>query len=211
MLCFFFLPNDRIQSEEEEAATEKAGTTLKKHYAYIFGMFLLMTIFFIYPTNFAIEVAREGIIQQKYIALIMAMMDLIAFFGGLLFVTVKKALGNKSKFLAPVLFLAGYLLLALVGGWLGTLTGSVLIGFANGAGIPYIISSASQKAGRSAVTTVMPLLSAALYLAQFLCPILMSAVTLGFGDVQRLPYFFAGVLSVIFILWSALMPNLEED
>ena len=211
ILCCFFLPNDRIQSDEDRAAAEKAGITLKKYYAYIFGMFLLMTIFFIYPTNFAIEVANEGVINQKYIALIMAMMDLIAFFGGLLFVSVKKVLGNISKFLAPVLFLAGYLLLALVGGWLGTLTGSVLIGFANGAGIPYIISSASQKAGRSAVTTVMPLLSAALYLAQFLCPILMSGVTLAFGDVHRLPYFFAGVLSVIFIFWSALMPNLEEN
>ena len=53
-----------------------------------------------------------------------------------------------------------YLLLALLGGWTGTLFGSVFVGFANGAGIPYIMSEASMKAGKAAATTVMPLISA---------------------------------------------------
>ena len=170
-------------------------------------MFLLMSSFFLYPANFALETTAEGLIPQGAIALIMAMMDFIAFLGGLLFVRCKVLLGGKMKYLAPALFLAGYLLLALVGGWFGTLAGSVCVGFANGVGIPYLISQASVRAGRTAASTVMPLLSAALYLAQFLSPILMGAVRGAFGDVSHLPYCFAAVLSAAFLLWSAGLPE----
>ena len=171
-------------------------------------MFLLMSTFFLYPANFAMETTAEGVISQHYIAVIMAGMDFVAFCGGLLFVRAKVLLGAKTKFLAPLCFLIGYLLLALLGGWAGTLLGSVFVGFANGAGIPYIMSEASIKAGKAAATTVMPLISAALYLAQFLSPVLMSMVTALFGGMlPHLPYCFAIVLSVLFLLWSARIPT----
>ena len=94
------------------------------------------------------------------------------------------------------------------GGWAGTLLGSLFVGFADGAGIPYIMSEASMKAGKAAATTVMPLISAALYLAQFLSPVLMSMVTAVFGGaVSHLPYCFAIVLSILFVFWSALIPT----
>lgn len=93
----------------------------------------------------------------------MAGMGFIAFCGGLLFANAKKLLGGKTKFLAPLCFLIGYVLLALVGDWAGTILGSAFVGFANGAGIPYIMSEASMKAGKSAATSVMPLISAVLY------------------------------------------------
>ena len=112
------------------------------------------------------------------------------------------------RLLAPSLFLAGYLLLALVGGWPGTVIGSACVGFANGVGIPFLISQASVRAGRSAATTVIPLLSAALYLAQFLSPVLMGIVSAAIGDtVPHLPYCFAVVLSALFLLCSAGIPS----
>ena len=205
VLCLVFLPNDSIAPPKGE--NETRGTVLRTYFRYILAMFLLMSSFFLYPANFALETTAEGLIPQGAIALIMAMMDFIAFLGGLLFVQCKVLLGGKMKYLAPALFLAGYLLLALVGGWFGTLAGSVCVGFANGVGIPYLISQASVRAGRTAASTVMPLLSAALYLAQFLSPILMGAVRGAFGDVSHLPYCFAAVLSAAFLLWSAGLPE----
>ena len=205
VLCLVFLPNDSIAPPKGE--NETRGTVLRTYFRYILAMFLLMSAFFLYPANFALETTAEGLIPQGAIALIMAMMDFIAFLGGLLFVQCKVLLGGKMKYLAPALFLAGYLLLALVGGWFGTLAGSVCVGFANGVGIPYLISQASVRAGRTAASTVMPLLSAALYLAQFLSPILMGAVRGAFGDVSHLPYCFAAVLSAAFLLWSAGLPE----
>ena len=156
-----------------------------------------MMTFFIYPANFAIETTAAGIIPQKFISVIMASMDLVAFFGGLAFYSIKKSMGHGTRLFAPVLFLAGYILLMIPGGWAGTLAGSFLIGFANGLGIPFIISSASQKAGKAAATTVLPLISAALYLAQFLTPAILSGITavLGPVGVAHIPYLMIFIFS----------------
>ena len=217
VLCLIFMPNDKITQEDpnraegEQGKPAGTGGVFRANFVYILAMFLLMSTFFLYPANFALETVSEGIIPQNCIAVIMAGMDFVAFCGGLLFVRARLLLGGKTKFLAPLCFLIGYLLLALVGGWAGTLLGSVFVGFANGAGIPYIMSEASMKAGKAAATTVMPLISAALYLAQFLSPVLMSAVNGVFGGTAaHLPYCLAAVLAVLFLLWSALIPNGKE-
>ena len=142
VLCLIFLPNDKVVQEGPQGEPKKTSDVFKENYTYIVAMFLLMTTFFVYPANFAMETVSDGLIPHQYIAVIMAGMDFVAFFGGLLFVRMKLLCGNKMKFLAPGLFLVGYLLLALVGGWIGTLVGSACIGFANGVGIPFIISEA---------------------------------------------------------------------
>ncbi len=201
--CGIFLPNDNIASRSNRGTDINTGAIFRENSELIVAMFLLMITFFIYPTNFAMELSAEGIIPQKYVAMIMAFMDFIAFIGGLLFVSVKKLCRSHTKFVAPVLFLFGYLFLTLVGGWCGALAGSVAIGFANGMGIPFIISTASKKAGRSAVTTVMPLISAALYLAQFLTPMIVSLITLLLGgSTVHLPYWIAIGCSVLFMIAS---------
>lgn len=200
VLCLVFLPNDQIGARENQ---RKEGVW-KQYHVHIIAIFLLMFTFFVYPTAFAIETAKAGVIPQKYISVIMAGMDFVAFLGGLAFVYVKKALGEKARFLAPALFCGGYLFLLLVGGWAGAICGSVLIGFSNGVGIPYIISSASRKAGAAAATTVMPLISMALYLAQFVTPMVLSLVETVFGGVQimHISYAAALVSGLLFLLWS---------
>ena len=87
------------------------------------------------------------------------------------------------RFIAPALFVMAYLFLGIAGKVPGTLAGSALVGLANGIGVPYIMTSASAKAGRDAATTVMPLISASLYLAQFATPLILSA-TRHFSDAS---------------------------
>lgn len=205
VLCLMFLPNDRIGAETpaKEKSSEHA---FGKYFKYIIAMFLLMTAFFLYPANFAIVTAAEGIIPMKFTSVIMAGMDLVAFFGGLLFVSVKKLCGRYAKYAAPALFTFGYALLSFTGGWAGVLIGSACVGFANGCGVPCIISAASKAAGRSAVTAVMPLISAALYLAQFLSPFLLSLVRdITAPGAIRLPYYLAAAVSAALLLWSSMI------
>lgn len=203
VLCLAFMPNDRIGTTQP-AREKGSGGAFGRYYTHIIAMFLLMTAFFLYPANFAIVTAAEGMIPAKYTSVIMAGMDLVAFFGGLLFVSVKKLCGRYTKYAAPVLFTVGYALLAFTdGGWAGVLIGSACVGFANGCGVPCIISAASRAAGRSAATDVMPLISAALYLAQFVSPFLLSLVRdITASGAVRLPYYTAVAVSVILILWS---------
>lgn len=209
LLCLRYLPGDRIaqQAPGNPASDTPAPGGMRTFFVYVLAMFLLMSAFFLYPANFALETSAEGIIGQQYIAAIMAGADLVAFFGGLLFVRIQGVFRGATKVFAPLLFLAGYLLLTFLGGWAGTLLGSACIGFANGAGIPFLISEAARQAGRNATTTVMPLLSAALYLAQFLSPLLLRALTAVAGDVPHLPYLFAIAIACLFLLWSLRIPS----
>lgn len=201
VLCLIFLPNDRIGGAAQPDEAPRGGV-FRRNLTHIAAMFLLMSAFFVYPANFAIVTAAEGDIPMQLCAPVMAGLDLIAFLGGLLFVWVKRVSGRFAALVAPLMFLAGYCLLAFVGGTAGTLAGSALIGFANGVGIPYIISTASANEGRCAATTVMPLLSASMYLAQFVSPFLLSAVAAFAGGAARLPYYLAVALSTLLCLIS---------
>lgn len=201
VLCLIFLPNDRIGGAAQPDEAPRGGV-FRRNLTHIAAMFLLMSAFFVYPANFAIVTAAEGDIPMQLCAPVMAGLDLVAFLGGLLFVWVKRVSGRFAALVAPLMFLAGYCLLAFVGGTVGTLAGSALIGFANGVGIPYIISTASANEGRRAATTVMPLLSASMYLAQFVSPFLLSAVAAFAGGAARLPYYLAVALSALLCLIS---------
>lgn len=204
VLCILFLPNDRIGNHEKTVDSGEKTGFFGKYFIFAASMFLLMFTFFVYPSSFAMETVKDNIIPQRYIAVIMAGMDLIAFLGGLSFVYIKRQFGNLTKFIAPILFLAGYILLFALKGWSGTIIGSVLIGFANGLGIPFIISAASRRAGKTAASTVMPMISASMYCAQFLTPIILSLPTAVFGEntINHLPYAAAGFSALIFAVVS---------
>lgn len=224
VLCLLFLPNEHIGGAQPAAKTpagagaahsantpapkiaEKPKSALAQYYPFVIAMFLLMVTFFIFPCEFALETVKEGIIPQQFISVIMAGMDLVAFLGGLSFVAVKKIAGRQTRVVAPLLFLIGYTFLAFDGGWSGAIFGALFVGFANGLGIPYLIATASKKAGRTAGSTVMPLLSAALYLAQFLTPMILSGVSSLLTGLQtaHLPYCIAFAFALLFTIWSFL-------
>lgn len=205
VLCLCFLPNERIGGDAPQRQRQ-AGGTLRRYFRYVGAMFLLMFTFFIYPSAFAMETARTGDLPMQYVGVVMASMDFVAFLGGLSFVHLKRRMGNRVRLCAPLCFLAGYLVLAGAHGVAWIVAGSWLVGFANGLGIPYLISAAARQAGRLAGVTVIPLLSMALYLAQFLTPVLLSGVTALCGGLalRHLPYAAAAVAAALLVLWSAL-------
>ncbi len=205
VLCALFLPNAHLNGNTSETKVEKPGVTdsMKTYYKYIIAMFLLMSCFFLYPANYALETAQfDTMVPQELIAPIMAFTDVVAALGGFLFFRIMKIFGKQTKFVSPVIFLVGFLALY-AGGWAGTLIGSALVGFANGAGVPFIISQGSMKAGKTAASTVMPLVSAALYLSQFVSPFLMSAASLIIGDFRHPAYLFGMFLSALLLIWNA--------
>lgn len=208
VLCVLFLPNDRLGAAKGGTSREKPGViqSLKTYYKYVVGMFLLMSCFFLYPANYAMEtLAFDTMVPASLISVIMAFADVVAAIGGFLFFRIMKAAKNLTKIVAPLLFFLGFVCLWL-GGWVGTLLGSALVGFANGAGVPFIISQGSMKAGKTAASTVMPLVSAALYLGQFVSPFLMSGASAVLGDLRHPAYLFGMVVSLLFLFWSLTIP-----
>lgn len=210
VLCALFLPNERLNGTKEKendadgAKGEKVSvlTSMKTYYKYIIAMFLLMSCFFLYPANYAMETLQfDTMIPASLISVIMAFADVVAAVGGFLFFRIMKAAKGMTKVVSPVIFLLGFVFLYL-GGWVGTLLGSALVGFANGAGVPFVISQGSMKAGKTAASTVMPLVSAALYLSQFVSPFLMTGASAVLGNFRHPAYLFGMVLSILFLLWS---------
>ncbi len=203
VMVLVWLPNEQLSSHDKQGNAFEPRHLLKFHPSVI-GMFLLMLIFFIFPTNFAIIASHQTALSPQTITIIMVGLDFVAFFVGLAFGHLMKAFRRAIKYLAPISFLIGYGLY-LPGNITSLLLGSALIGVAAGVGVPYLNTIASIKGGKNSATTVMPLLSAALYLGQFVSPIMVMPLTRIISpDEITGPYTVGVILSMIFLfqVWA---------
>ena len=192
-----FLPNDRLGSSNKRGIPFQPRQLLKFHPS-VNGMLLLMMIFFIYPTNFAITAERQAGIDIETTTYIMVGLDLVAFFIGLLFGHLMHWFREPIKYLAAVFFLIGYSLIAAGHSAPVILAGSVFAGI----GVPYLNTIASIKGGKNSATTVMPLLSAALYMGQFLSPIIVTPLShaiFGEADITG-PYKIGVAICILFLI-----------
>lgn len=210
IVVVLWMPDEKIV-EENTKAKEKG--VFIRYFPYIAAMFILMVVFYNYPANFALEVANSNAFASELVPIIMALMDACGFIGGLLYPKLKSHMGKSSKYIAPVLFLLGYISLQFVGGFVGSVLGSFVIGAANGIGIPYLIATASSKAGKNAATTVIPALSIALYLSQFTTPAIISCLKKAFACVMPdvTSYHVALVLAVLLLIWNILFVDKDKD
>ena len=203
VMVLVWLPDERLSSHDKQGNAFEPRHLLKFHPSVI-GMFLLMLIFFIFPTNFAIIAGQQTTLSPQAITIIMVGLDVVAFFVGLAFGRLMKAFRRPIKYFAPISFLLGYGFY-LPGNITCLLLGSALIGVAAGVGVPYLNTIASIKGGKNSATTVMPLLSAALYLGQFISPIVVMPLCGMFSleDVTA-PYKVGVILSMIFLfqVWA---------
>lgn len=201
MMVVAFLPNERLSGGRGPSLK-----LLRRFHPSVVGMFLVMTLFFIYPTRFALSAHAGTDLSNNAITYIMVGLDVVAFLIGLVFGRLMQGFRYGMKYVAPVGFIAGYALLSAGSSLPWLLAGSAVIGIANGIGVPYLNTIAAMKAGREAASTVMPLLSAALYLGQFLSPLIVTPLgTLCFGPADLLAPFKAGVIiGVVYLLQAFL-------
>ena len=199
VLVVMYLPNERLGGGNRPSLK-----LLKQFHPSVVGMFLVMILFFIYPTRFAISAHAGTSLSNNAITLIMVGLDMVAFLIGLLFGRMMRSFRHGMKYIPPIGFIIGYLFLSLGSGLPLLLLGSAFIGIANGIGVPYLNTIASMKAGKTAASTVMPLLSIALYLGQFLSPLLVTPLgNLCFGPTDLLSPFKAGVIIGVVYLVQA--------
>ena len=196
-----WLPNEKLGSSNKRGKVFEPRQLLKFHPSVI-GMLLLTMVFFVFPTNFAIITSRQLQLDTTAITLIMVALDLLAFFVGLVFGHLMHRFRTSIKFFPPIVLIIGYAFYAEASNVAMLLVGSAFIGVGNGIGVPYLLTIASIKGGKNSATTVMPLLSASLYLGQFISPILilpLAELLFGSHDVTG-PYRVAVLISLLFLL-----------
>ena len=206
VLVLLYLPDERLKG-----GSGPSLGLLKRFHPSVVGMFLVMILFFIYPTRFALSAHAGTGLSNNAITFIMVGLDVVAFLVGLVFGKLMQGLRYGMKYVAPAGFIAGYLLLSLGSNLPLLLAGSAVIGIANGIGVPYLNTIASMKAGKEAASTVMPLLSAALYLGQFLSPLIVTPLgALCFGAEDLLAPFKAGVIIGVVYLLQAFLTRKKQ-
>lgn len=200
-----WLPNEQLGSSNKRGKAFEPRQLLKFHPS-VFGMLLLTIAFFVFPTNFAMISSRQLGFDTGTITILMVALDLLAFFVGLVFGKLMHGFRTSIKYFPPLALIIGYAFYALADGFTMVLIGSAFIGLGNGIGVPYLLTIASIKGGKNSATTVMPLLSASLYLGQFVSPILIlpcAEFLFGADDLVG-PYKVAVLISVVFLVqvWS---------
>ena len=201
VLVVLYLPNDRLGSSNKRGVPFQPRQLLKFHPSVV-GMMLLMTVFFIYPTNLAITARQQAGLSVEGTTFLMMSLDVVAFFVGLAFGKIMHVFRQPVKYLAPLLFMVGYACFALSHGIALLVIGAVCIGLAAGVGVPYLNTIASIKGGKNSSTTVMPLISAALYMGQFISLLIvtpLSRALFGAGDIAG-PYKVGVLVCVLFVL-----------
>ena len=218
VLVIMYLPNEKLHPgrsykkeahnvmpdiDDSEAYTQahQAGTwiLLRRFHPSVVGMFLCMCLFFVFVTNFAIT--ETGRLSSMEVTNIMVGTDVVAFLVGMVFGNIMGIMPKQMKYIAPAFFFVGYTLMATAPSTVAVIIGGACIGIANGVGIPYLNTIASIKGGKDSVTTVMPLISAALYVGQFFSPMIVNTTSaMAFGDDMRGPYKVAIILAVVYLL-----------
>ena len=200
LMVWLWLPDEQLGSANKRGVPFQPRQLLKFHPSVI-GMLLLMMIFFIFPTNFAVVASSRLGLSTGLVTIIMVGLDVVAFFIGMVFGDVMNHFRQSVKYYAPVFFLIGYAAY-LIPSVPMLIVGSAFIGMANGVGVPYLNTIASIKGGKNSATTVMPLLSAALYFGQFVSPIIVtpaSRILFGQTDLSG-PYKVGILLCLIFLV-----------
>lgn len=207
ILVLAYLPNDRIT-----ASGNISIKSLSKFHPSVTGMLFVMVIFFIFPTNFAIISSQTTNLSSDEITIIMVGLDLVAVFMGLLFGKIMNVIPKIMKYFAPLLFMFGYICYAYGVSSAYLIVGSLLIGMANGIAIPYLNTIASIKGGKDAATTVMPLISASLYLGQFISPIIVNPLSKALfnqNDISS-PYKIGIMICILFLIQTFLTRNYQS-
>ena len=198
ILVLLFLPNERLDAPKGAGGFVR---NIKRFYPSVLGMLLLMICFFIFPTNFSAVCVMTTNLDPIAVTIIMVALDVVAALVGVVFGGMMRRFRLSVKYFAPTSFLLGYLCFATSPSLPSLLVGCLFIGIANGIGVPYLNTIASIKAGQDAATTVMPLLSAALYAGQFLSPLVVTPLAAKFFPDNVLGiYWIACAFSVLFLL-----------
>lgn len=199
VLVVCHLPNEHLSGNRQESV--RPLDRIKACHSLIVEMVLCMGLFFVFVSNFSIT-ERDSFSAMQITGLMMGV-DLVALFVGLFFGRMMKSLSKIIRFLPPTAYLIAFMLLSAPHGLFATITALVLIGLANGVGVPYLNTAASIKGGKDSVSQIMPIMSAALYFGQFASPLVIGLISSYLPADAMGPYGTAIIFSIIYLLYAA--------
>jgi len=177
VLTIIFLPRENISRTSQKMSKHDYKVKLP----FVFGMFLTQLIFFTYMTNFAICSAGKGLFTIAEIGIYMALSSFVGFVFSFFFGKIYKLLGDKMKFLGPVAFALGDILIALATTKVVLVIGACFIGVGFGILLPFYNMSGCRNVPKQKANNAMSAIAIGQFAGQFLSALLIGLLKLIFN------------------------------
>ncbi len=192
-----YLPDTKMKASENKFTMN----SILKDKFYYSAMFLTMIIFYIFITDFSMISAKEHLFEAKHTGIFMSVLTVVAFLAGMLYDRIERMFKTATIYLATSSFLVGYIVLATKSSLMMIITALSLLGFALGVIIPYLNAELLSRLPKSEATSAMAIMSAVMYLGQFVSPLMSQVLRDVLGiEMIRFPYFFGIVISAILLI-----------
>jgi MFS family permease len=179
---------------------------------YVSVMFIIMVIFYTMPSNFSMIMTAENLIPSSFIGLLMSVQNITAFITGLSLSVIVKKVGRYTKYFAAGMLALSFLSLSFTGYVVTVILGLIALGIGLGILVPVMNAQISLHVDKEQMTSAMSIMSAMLYLGQFLSPILIDGIQslLHLQGIQ-MPFYLAMILSVALLISLIWIPVYTTD
>ncbi len=192
IMVIMFLPKAEMSRTKNKMDRE----TIRNIAPYVSVMFITMIVFYTVPSNFSIIVTKEKLVPTSLIGLLMSVQNMIAFITGLTLSVIVKKIGGYTKYFASAMMILGFLGLSFTGNIVMVIIGLIALGVGMGTLAPMLNAQISFHVDKEKMTSAMAIMSAMLYLGQFLSPILIDGIqSLLHLQGLQIPFYLAMILS----------------
>jgi MFS family permease len=193
----------RVLPKEKKSSAKSSFDmkSIRKILPYGIAMFLTMIVFYAVPANFSMVMTQENLVPTSFVGVLMSVQNITSFIIGLAVSVIISKLGRFAKYFAPGTLALGFFSLTFSGSIAAAVLGLFLIGVGLGIMVPLLFSQISFHMDKEKMTSAMSIMSAMMYLGQFLSPILIDGIQsqLGLTGLQT-PFYIAMVLAVVLLV-----------
>ncbi len=208
------LPNIELHDttdRDKKGITSISGKELKIILPYAISSFLLMIVFYALPSNFSMILSKTELVATSMIGLIMSVQNLTAFVIGLTLAKILSVFKKLTPYIGIVSIIVGYVLESLLASVPATVIGLICIGAGLGLFVPIINSQISHHIPRNKMASAMSVMSAFLFLGQFLSPIIIDFFVNVFHlQMIQAPYYIAIVGAAILFVFTLGLVKIKQ-
>lgn len=203
IMSIFFLPKADLSKAKDGLDLK----SIRKILPYALTMFATMVIFYTLPSNFSIIISKEQLVPTSFIGLLMSLQNIFAFITGLLLFSIIKKFGKNTKYFATGMLALGFWGLSFTGNILTVIFGLFALGIGLGTLIPILNTQIAINIAKEKMTSAMAIMSAMLFLGQFLSPIIIDTIQSTFHlQGLQIPFCLATILSIALMICLIKIP-----
>lgn len=199
ILILIALPKKAIY--EVVTTNEKDNSKIGKEvYAYSIIILLGFIIYYTIPTNLSLFLEQKNIGSSEVSGILIAILTLCSFITGMVFGKFVNVFKEYVGFFSFILMTIGFIFMVVLNSIVIITIGIILIGLGFGLTFPYGMYFASKAVSLKHVTLAISIVTTALYIGEFLSPIILDFIAKIIHQNNIIGSFYASILLCILAL-----------